>query len=195
MPEHLTKIGGVSWPGLAGLLLPSIVQELQSSCKSLFAWSRELSSPLPTSSASFCSVRPPQGCGPLLRQVGMVLSWNTNLSMEGHHGRDEHCNPKQPIGEMFPGLGRAGCFQGSRGAASWGGAAASAWRKPSGSHRGRTVRHQHLERINASPQPELVSRKNKACEEKAEQEQNGVSGSRHSCLSEGMGWSGAALRS
>lgn len=45
------------------------------------------------------------------------------------------------------------------------------------------ARHEHLERINAYPQLELVRRKNKAGEEKPEQEQNGASGKRHSCFS------------
>lgn len=43
------------------------------------------------------------------------------------------------------------------------------------------ARHKHLERINASPQQELVRRKNKAGKGKPEQEQNGASGKRHSC--------------
>lgn len=45
------------------------------------------------------------------------------------------------------------------------------------------VRTQHLEGISAYPQPWLVRRKNKAGEEKPEQEQNGASGKRHSCCS------------
>jgi len=48
---------------------------------------------------------------------------------------------------------------------------------------GRMARHEHLERINAYPQQELVRKKNKAGEEKPEQEQNGASGKRHSCFS------------
>lgn len=79
-------------------------------------------------------------------------------------------------------LGPAGCFQGSgvlpHGQGEQGlpvesraGAAQERWD-------GQT---EHLERINASPQQELVRRKNKAGEGKPEQEQNGASGKRHSC--------------
>lgn len=52
-----------------------------------------------------------------------------------------------------------------------------------GSRKRQDVGTQHLEGISAYPQPWLVRRKNKAGEEKPEQEQNGASGKRHSCCS------------
>lgn len=76
------------------------------------------------------------------------------------------------------------CLQGPQGAAPRGGEAVCLGKAEQELHRnGRMAKHEHLERINAYPQQELVRRKNKAVEEKPGQEQNGASGKRHSCFS------------
>lgn len=115
--------------------------------------------------------------------VGRVLPLNPNLFdfMGKAHGKVREA-PSALCRPAFSILGGTGL---SPEEVSRGGAEPS-WRQRGrgcgGQERGsgRMARHRHLEGINAYPRPRLVSRKNKAGEEKTEQ-QNGASGKRHSC--------------